>query len=114
MPSRAYWAFTPASREGDDFDFAGWGPLCLKARHTYTSVSIYLPMPHSQPLSSSNATTSPHLITHLKEPLALHYLSSPANQTKAIFGCVAAGKNPPKTTGCGAPLVPTSGLNPKT
>ena len=37
--------------------------------------------------------TSPHSIIHLKEPLALHYLPSPANETMAICEYMAAGKN---------------------
>ncbi|KAI1006589.1 hypothetical protein K3495_g1637 [Podosphaera aphanis] len=81
---------------------------------TYSSGSMPFPMPPLGFLSIGNAPTSLHPKVHSEEPLALHYLLSPVNDTEAIYECTDAGKKPPKTNWCGVPLIPTSGLNPKT
>lgn len=62
-------------------------------------------MPPSRPFSISNTLENLHWNTHMEEPLAHHILPSPTNETKAIFGCMAAEKNPPKTSECRASLL---------
>ena len=58
-------------------------------------------MPTSRFLFISDTPSDLHSSTHLEEPSALHYLSSPTIQTKAIYGCDAAGEIPPELLGAG-------------
>lgn len=83
--------------------------LCLQTKSIYASHGIPSSLHPSRYLSISNGLANIYLNTHFEDPLALLYLPSLANQTKATCGCVASRENPPDPIECGAPLLSTSG-----